>query len=522
MSESQPGWQATLTRWLPHLITAVFLLGIAKSLIEPLRSGVPWMTYEEDDFFYYLKVAQNLAHGHGSTFNGIVPTNGYHPLWTLLLTAMSFFTTSPRGIMTFLAIVIFAATAATYFLSRSILRLSGVGEIMSSALAVYIGLYSLHLYTGGMEVILTIPLLFGLIVLALRTEFWTRGPLQATVLGLLASALILSRLDSIMLAGLIFLALLAHSATRRLFTPKVLIGLAIGLLPLALYFLSNQVFFHTWLPVSGMAKQLKFNHHFASPAYGSLFHKTKSQLLNVLPVPLALLLLPLVWKRLTAIQQAIYPVVLAFPFIYLAILSFLSDWKLWDWYFYSFRVALCIAFALFCLWSPTRSVLRQPLVGAVVALAMFALVLKTHSSTGAQIQLLEVADDVRDFSATHPGTYAMGDRSGMVGYLLPQPLVQTEGLMMDRGFLSNIQQQLPLREALAKYNVRYYIATTYPPYAIGCLHVAEPYQAGPESPHMAADLCDPPVAVFEQRDLKTLIFDLQPSGAPATPAAPAN
>jgi hypothetical protein len=93
---------------------------------------------------------------------------------------------------------------------------------------------------------------------------------------------------------------------------------------------------------------------------------------------------------------------------------------------------------------------------------------------------------------------------------------------MDRDFLANIQQQLPLRKALAKYNVRYYIATTYPPYATGCLHVAEPYQAGHESPHMAADLCDPPVAVFEQRDLKTLIFDLQPSGVPATSAAPAN
>ena len=28
---------------------------------------------------YYLKVAQNLAHGHGSTFNGLVRTNGYQP-----------------------------------------------------------------------------------------------------------------------------------------------------------------------------------------------------------------------------------------------------------------------------------------------------------------------------------------------------------------------------------------------------------------------------------------------------------
>ena len=38
----------------------------------PLLGRAPWADYLEDDFFYYLKVAINLAHGHGSTFNGLV------------------------------------------------------------------------------------------------------------------------------------------------------------------------------------------------------------------------------------------------------------------------------------------------------------------------------------------------------------------------------------------------------------------------------------------------------------------
>src|SRR5262249_54593302 len=37
-----------------------------------------------DDAFYYFGIARNVAHGHGSTFDGIDPTNGYHPLWMLL------------------------------------------------------------------------------------------------------------------------------------------------------------------------------------------------------------------------------------------------------------------------------------------------------------------------------------------------------------------------------------------------------------------------------------------------------
>src|SRR3954447_22136254 len=37
-----------------------------------------------DDAFYYFGIARNVAHGHGSTFDGINPTNGYHPLWMLM------------------------------------------------------------------------------------------------------------------------------------------------------------------------------------------------------------------------------------------------------------------------------------------------------------------------------------------------------------------------------------------------------------------------------------------------------
>ena len=37
-----------------------------------------------DDAFYYFGIARNVAEGHGSTFDGINLTNGYHPLWMLL------------------------------------------------------------------------------------------------------------------------------------------------------------------------------------------------------------------------------------------------------------------------------------------------------------------------------------------------------------------------------------------------------------------------------------------------------
>ena len=40
--------------------------------------------YLTDDAFYYFKTAQNIAEGNGITFDGINPTNGFHPLWMII------------------------------------------------------------------------------------------------------------------------------------------------------------------------------------------------------------------------------------------------------------------------------------------------------------------------------------------------------------------------------------------------------------------------------------------------------
>src|SRR5512143_1347726 len=46
--------------------------------------NLPNRWFTRDDAYYYFKVAQNISEGHGSTFDGMHPTNGYHPLWMLI------------------------------------------------------------------------------------------------------------------------------------------------------------------------------------------------------------------------------------------------------------------------------------------------------------------------------------------------------------------------------------------------------------------------------------------------------
>ncbi len=43
-----------------------------------------------DDAFYYFKTAEHIALGNGSTFDGLHPANGYHPLWMILITPFFF------------------------------------------------------------------------------------------------------------------------------------------------------------------------------------------------------------------------------------------------------------------------------------------------------------------------------------------------------------------------------------------------------------------------------------------------
>lgn len=59
---------------------AAWLVGLVWLPLVVVWSGLPFaLTF--DDSYYYAEIARNLAHGGGSTFDGINLTNGYHPLW---------------------------------------------------------------------------------------------------------------------------------------------------------------------------------------------------------------------------------------------------------------------------------------------------------------------------------------------------------------------------------------------------------------------------------------------------------
>ncbi len=64
------------------LIVVVLSMHLYAALSDAYNMPNTWFT--RDDAYYYFKVAQNITEGNGSTFDGINPTNGYHPLWLIV------------------------------------------------------------------------------------------------------------------------------------------------------------------------------------------------------------------------------------------------------------------------------------------------------------------------------------------------------------------------------------------------------------------------------------------------------
>ncbi len=149
-----------------------------------------------DDAFYYLEIAGNIATGHGSTFDGINPTNGYHPLWLLFLVPLAWAMRDSFG----LVYLVLAAQAvlcllAVYVLRRTYRDRTERDNLPFALLALFSFPLLIDLWLNAMESALILLLL---VLLMNRLYAWNRttaGGRAGLVLGLLAGVITLARLD---------------------------------------------------------------------------------------------------------------------------------------------------------------------------------------------------------------------------------------------------------------------------------------------------------------------------------------
>lgn len=454
----------------------------------------------DDDFFYYAKIAQNLAHGLGSTLDGIHRTNGYHPLWLLILAGFSAIA-SLRFLCIAVTLCIVASLVTSGLLCARIaqtLRIERFGAWGIAAVAVF--QFEL-LIRGGMEIVLAIPLLLLLILRCL--EGGQRSAMSMFADGLLCSACILARLDSAILVALLG-TLILKKATRV----QLAAAFATGLMPIAVYAWINQHFFGAIVTSAAAAKQLRLHHGLQFAPLLSVWrpHTMVRMLVAVPGLACALLLVFLTWRiNISKNTRAVFFSVGLFPLIQLSLLCLRSDWPLWYWYYYS--LALATPFAITLLARIARPSLRlwTAFCAVLISVAAGYTAAYTIRRPPALNPLLQAAYDIRSFERTHPGVYGMGDRSGTVAALLGSPVIQLEGLTMNRDYLTRLRAGPDLIKLLREYAIDYYVSTDAME-AGGCYIAVEPAEAGPSSAHAKARICSQPLATFRHDRFVTRIF----------------
>ena len=196
--------------------TTGVVLGVVK-LVSVVLAPAPFrvLAFNSDDVHYYVLTALHAAQGDGSTFDGLTPTNGYQPLWFLLLTAVFRVVGVDRSgayVATIAVLVVLwlVAIALLYRLGRDVLGTVG-------AVAGLVGFLVHARWWTGCENALVVVLLLGVVLLLLSRPVLVGAPRTRTVawLGVLLAVLVLARLDTTVLVGLLAGAGLWRWRARR-------------------------------------------------------------------------------------------------------------------------------------------------------------------------------------------------------------------------------------------------------------------------------------------------------------------
>ncbi len=199
--------------------------------------NLPNRWFIRDDAYYYYKIAQNISEGHGSTFDGINQTNGYHPLWMLvclpIFALARFDQILPLRVLILVTGLFHVATTLILYrlVSKAISPVAGMLAALYWAFESYILVF---LYKTGVEA--TVALFFIVLLLYQLYKFektWRKNPpalIQIAMLGLLASLVVFGRLDLIFFALVVGISIVFRESPLRYLLPLDILAIVASVL----------------------------------------------------------------------------------------------------------------------------------------------------------------------------------------------------------------------------------------------------------------------------------------------------
>ncbi|MBM7770557.1 hypothetical protein JOD54_000761 [Actinokineospora baliensis] len=481
--------------WLTATAVACVLavIRIAVVAFSPYSTAVGLF---DDDAFYYFGVAGHIAAGDGSTFNGLDPTNGYHPLWLLILVPVFSITNGKAALVAVTLVSSVLAIASGRQIDRiGVLTGRPVVVTLCAAPLLVVGAAGPSFWYSGME---TGLLLFALLWLAatyLRTDGFTAptfGTTAARNAGVLMAVAVLARLDTVF--PMAVLGVVTVVTWVRLGRPWLKLTLWLAAPPaiaLAAYLAINQALFHTPLPVSGQAKALGgggFNADTIGQFLTSPVLFGQSTYLGAIGIVVVIGALAARATGSLGLAARFGTIVLTGGALTVGYYAFTSSWQLWPWYFSSAPLAIVLAGPAlvdkWANWVPVRRIAALGLVLLVVA-AVGANAVRSGKGGVARSAFIEAGPAVAaqiDALAPAGEPIAMGDRAGSVGYHLHRPVVHLEGLVNSADYLDALKNGT-VHQFLASRGVALYARGdndpgTPDPDNPGCVRFTEPQQGG--------------------------------------------
>lgn len=109
-----------------------------------------------DDAYYYLQIAYNIANNSSSSFDGTTETNGYQPLWLLILTFLSILT-GKNKILLFWSATVLAHILSLYpiWKAKTLVKNNELLKLYTTLLMGFIILRFHVTFSEGLEAVLT-------------------------------------------------------------------------------------------------------------------------------------------------------------------------------------------------------------------------------------------------------------------------------------------------------------------------------------------------------------------------------
>ncbi|MHA1413703.1 MAG: hypothetical protein ACTSW3_04575 [Promethearchaeota archaeon] len=231
------------------LIQLIFGLIISISSLENILKYIM-----PDDAFYYFEIAKNVAHGYGVTFDTVNKTNGFHPVWLILLVPVFYLNLDKILILRIIILYqLLFAIGEIFFLYKITFKLIK-NEILAffSCILWTFNVYNVSIYLGGTEASLNGFILSVIFYYFLKWDFKEKKELH--FFAFLLSLSFVIRLDNLIII-IFFLSWLIFSKKLeiKLNNLKLLLSFFVIIIILPMCYLSwNYLNFNHFFPISGI------------------------------------------------------------------------------------------------------------------------------------------------------------------------------------------------------------------------------------------------------------------------------